>query len=614
MASTPTQIQRISVSTSGVQGNYNSGMYALTINGDGSRVAFFTQATNLFSGATAADYVLKDLTTGALVSLTEKSIPTLGSSGGGSNDREALSITPDGSVLVFGSTSDLLGIGDSTDQDIYRLDRTGDVITLLAKAPGAPYHGHSGSPEITDNGRYVVYSSIDNVIPQQSDGNGFDTDVFWYDTVTAQIQLISGSLDGSSQGNSDSQDAHVSNDGNWVVFSSQASSLRPDDTGGGSWQIFLRDIAADQLYLLTTDANGVVGNGESVSPEMSADGHYVVFSSNASNLVAGNATGNNVFLKDLWTGNFRVVNVSDAGIVVPGAYHAEMTPDGRYVVFESASPGLVTDGISNGMTQIYVKDMVNGQISLVSTNLQGQPSSTGASAAHISDDGQYIVFSTRAALLAEDTNAYEDVYRVNNPIYVGGTNLANDIVVNSPEGQTFSPGDGLDILLYGADQAYQLGKAGNGYVVTAADGTVDLLQAVERVRLGDQYVAIDIAENAGSVAKILAAVFGREAVANQEYAGIGLSLMDAGMSYEALAALAIGAAGANTREAVVSLLWFNLMDSPPTPEQAQPYIDMLDPDLSNVGTLGAIASDYAAEIGKVDLNALTETGLKYILY
>lgn len=139
----------------------------------------------------------------------------------------------------------------------------------------------------------------------------------------------------------------------------------------------------------------------------------------------------------------------------------------------------------------------------------------------------------------------------------------------------------------------------------------DLLFQVERLEFSDAKLALDLDGNAGLVAKILAAVFGVEAVANKEYVGIGLGLLDDGMSYTGLAAMAVQIAGGNSREAVVNLLWRNLMGSAPTPEQAQPFIEYLKPDLSNMGDLAAMAADHAALVGVVDIPGLAVSGLLY---
>ena len=173
-------------------------------------------------------------------------------------------------------------------------------------------------------------------------------------------------------------------------------------------------------------------------------------------------------------------------------------------------------------------------------------------------------------------------------------------------GVTIDGRDGIDTVVYSQPLSIPV-KAAARWQMGG-----DTLINVERLQFSDANLALDIDGNAGKVAKILAAVFGASAVSNKTYAGIGLNLMDGGMSYEALAALALNAAGAHTREGVVDLLWTNLMGSHPSSEQAKPFVDFLAQDLSNAGALGCIAADFAATVGVVNLTALGQTGLGYV--
>jgi hypothetical protein len=111
---------------------------------------------------------------------------------------------------------------------------------------------------------------------------------------------------------------------------------------------------------------------------------------------------------------------------------------------------------------------------------------------------------------------------------------------------------------------FTVNPSASGYTLTSKDGlSVYNLNSVERISFSNEKIAFDVAgtSNAGEVAKILGAVFGVAAVSNTTYAGIGLSYMDAGMSYENLMNLAITAAlpGARlTHKAVVDLLFTNV--------------------------------------------------------
>jgi hypothetical protein len=166
---------------------------------------------------------------------------------------------------------------------------------------------------------------------------------------------------------------------------------------------------------------------------------------------------------------------------------------------------------------------------------------------------------------------------------------------------------------------FTVNPSANGYTLTSKDGlSVYNLNSVERVSFSNDKIAFDVAgtSNAGEVAKILGAVFGVAAVSNTTYAGIGLSYMDAGMSYENLMNLAITAAlpGARlTHKAVVDLLFTNVVGVAPTVDQAKPYVDLLDNNTFTIAQLGLLAADSSFNTNQIGLTGqLVQTGLHYV--
>ena len=113
---------------------------------------------------------------------------------------------------------------------------------------------------------------------------------------------------------------------------------------------------------------------------------------------------------------------------------------------------------------------------------------------------------------------------------------------------------------------------------------VDYLVDIDRILFKDISLALDINSNAGTTAKILGAVFGKESLSNKSYVGIGLSFLDAGWTYDNLAGLALDAAGAKTNDQIVSLLWTNVIGTKPTSADKQPFIALLE----NGMTAGAV--------------------------
>jgi hypothetical protein len=122
--------------------------------------------------------------------------------------------------------------------------------------------------------------------------------------------------------------------------------------------------------------------------------------------------------------------------------------------------------------------------------------------------------------------------------------------------------------------------------------------------------ALDLDGNAGIAAKILGAVFGKASIANKEYVGIGLDLLDSGMSYEALAGLALSAAQATTNDQIVTRLWTNIVGSDPTANDKAPFIKMLEDGVS-AGALTQMAADSSFNTDNINLVGLAQTGIEF---
>lgn len=197
-----------------------------------------------------------------------------------------------------------------------------------------------------------------------------------------------------------------------------------------------------------------------------------------------------------------------------------------------------------------------------------------------------------------------------NDTFVG--NAANNIFRGNRGSDTIDGGAGVDTAVFSQQKsAYALTKTGTVLTVSLG-GEVDTLVNLERLQFANVKVAYDLEGAAGQTAKILGAVFGSTAVTNKEYAGIGLNLLDGGMGYEQLAALAMNAARKTTSADIVSLLWTNLFRSGPSAEQAKEYVELLDKGSISVGGLTVLAANHSLNTTNIDLVGLSQTGLEYI--
>lgn len=195
-------------------------------------------------------------------------------------------------------------------------------------------------------------------------------------------------------------------------------------------------------------------------------------------------------------------------------------------------------------------------------------------------------------------------------------NAANNRLQGGAGNDRIDGGAGLDTAVYAGNQTrFIVSSSGTGFAVSDRSGTegADTLVGIERVRFADKGLALDLSGNAGVVARTLGAVFGREAIRNEAYAGIGLGLADAGMTPDGLMQLALDVArpGAS-HAAIVDLLYTNVVGVAPTTAEAEPYVAMLQSREATAASLGVMASETAYNLANIQFTGLAQTGLAYL--
>ena len=193
-------------------------------------------------------------------------------------------------------------------------------------------------------------------------------------------------------------------------------------------------------------------------------------------------------------------------------------------------------------------------------------------------------------------------------------NEGNDLLVPGTGNNYLNGGDGIDrCLLTSSRDNYHLNWSGSTLNVQnmQTTTTTDQLVAVERLSFSDISLAFDLDDHAGKVLKLISAVFGKQAINNPKYVGIGLNLIDSGTDYTDLAAYALQAYGANNNDLIVTTLWNNVMHTLPTSADKAPYIAMLEQGAS-AGTLGILAADSSYNINQINLLGLSQSGIEYL--
>lgn len=253
--------------------------------------------------------------------------------------------------------------------------------------------GASGGISIAAGGRWVAFDSgATNLVTGDTNAK---KDVFVRDTLAASTVRVSVTASGT-QGNGVSDQPSISANGRWVAFRSTATNLVPGDTNGKA-DIFLKDLWSGALTRVRVRADGSQATGgDSSRPTVGGDGTNIAFDSDATNLVANDANAKtDVFVRDLsglGTTERVTVTSAESGLTAGGQID-DMTPDGRYVVFESYTTEIGGDA-TPGITDVFVRDRTAGTSAKVSFGNAGQAGDAGSQFASISDNGRYVAFQT----------------------------------------------------------------------------------------------------------------------------------------------------------------------------------------------------------------------------
>lgn len=267
-------------------------------------------------------------------------------------------------------------------------------------APGGQFgNGRSwlspSGPAISPDGRWVVFhSDASNLAATDASGA---TDVFVRDLSTNATERISvGGAGGESNGSS--MNGSITANGRYVAFQSEATNLAVGDFNVSS-DIFLRDRLTGLTTIVSVSTGGAIGNGPSFNPVISADGFFIVYASSATNLVPNDTNQRiDVFLRNLNTGQTRLVTNVTGG-ANGDSDQPTISSDGQFIAFRSTATNLVAND-TLGFADIFVRDMSGTTFELVSQTTAGAHANGASDLPSISADGSRIVFASQAANLA----------------------------------------------------------------------------------------------------------------------------------------------------------------------------------------------------------------------
>ena len=395
-------------------------------------MAFVSEASNLVpnDNNNVSDVFVRDRLTGQTI------LVSVNAAGTGSADQfsNLPTITPDGRFVVFSSHASNLVTDDAATllhQAVFIRDLQLGTTKLVSRNFAGTGRGNGASGwfdplGISDNGRYVVFTSTATDLTALPDNNG-QQDVFVRDLQTNTTKLVSERKDGTASGDDVSNVGVITPDGRFVAFISEARDLTAIATTHR--QVFVRDLQTNTTKLVTPNFSGTGASSGGTDPggernlEISDDGRFIAYVSSSADLVPNDSgITRDIFVRDTQLETTSLVSVTKDGLppTTGNSGQFAMTPDGRYVTFVSGCDTLVNND-SNLQQDVFIRDRQTNTTTLISVNLSGNAGGNGNPdnifisffvRASISDDGRYVAFGSAANNLTttSDINASLDVF------------------------------------------------------------------------------------------------------------------------------------------------------------------------------------------------------------
>ncbi|MGN6692827.1 MAG: DUF4214 domain-containing protein, partial [Aquihabitans sp.] len=314
-----------------------------------------------------------------------------------------------------------LGFGN---QLVYVRDLlTDDLEVVSVDNSGTSSYAWLGA--ISTTGRFVAFVTADQLVP--ADTNGV-TDVYVRDRTLATTTLVSVSNteqtgDAASGGPQSGTIVDISDDGRYVAFESDATNLITGDTNGNT-DVFWRDTVGGTTSRVS--ANGSTqGDEDSRAPSMSSDGMWVAFSTMASNLVPNDTNGLSDVLMRHMDGTQTPERISKGVAVNPNGVsdYPSVSGNGKVIAFLSRASNLVA-GDTNGATDVFVRNLVTGTTTRASVSSTGAQLTADSWGPRLSPNGTRLVFETKAKADPTDEDDDLDIYLRSNGVTTSRQSIA----------------------------------------------------------------------------------------------------------------------------------------------------------------------------------------------
>jgi len=390
--------------------------YASDLSPDGRYRVFLSEASSLAGcagtphggnaprGSELRHVYVSDSVVGGIECVSKSSS---GTPGNGRSDRAAISA--DGNIVAFVSASTNLVSPATANLQIFVRNRAAGTTVLVSVAPDGttPANADSDAVGLSDDGRFVVFTSRgSNLVAGGTTLNR--NHVYRRNLDTGTTTLVSVASDGVAEGDGSSGAPSMTPDARLIAFASAASNLLAGaDANGARTDIFVREMAGSTTQLVSMASSAGGADGHSSSPDISANGQFVAFSSEAFNLLPGIDPSRVVFIRDLIAGSTTTVPVAPASdTATRWSGQASLSGDGRFVAFIALrSPGTI-----GGAPGHFVHDRalhVTVAVAGASSGNSLAPQPTGPV---MSRDGYEMLVDSETALVPTDTNGRMDVF------------------------------------------------------------------------------------------------------------------------------------------------------------------------------------------------------------
>lgn len=403
----------VSFSTTPLTGG-DGDSYGVSVSDDGNRIAFISEAPDLISGDSnnKPDVFVADIDSEGAITISRASVTSAGAEHNDSYDIPSAFISGNGQYVSFVSESDTLGGEVDGDQDVFIHTNGpgGATVRVSLKSDNGDVNDFYGFNSITkpsDTGGSIAFiSRTDEILGDTVDTNN-KRDLFYHTynssgPVHTNYRVWNSDPDFSpvQGGNNNTLQAHMSDDGRYVVFATEADNLLPVTDGNGTYDIYWYDTQEDDLRLVsaTNSSNTAAGNGESTEPSVSNDGRYVVFQSSATDLISNpeDSSTTDIYMRDIQTNTtVRITETASAEQANGDSQFPMVSGNGQYIVFTSGATDLTT-GDTNERDDIYLYDIGADSYEIISVSTAGVQAGESSYRPDVSDDGNYVLFSSWA--------------------------------------------------------------------------------------------------------------------------------------------------------------------------------------------------------------------------